>query len=404
MKSFFTLLFIVSSPLVLAVTTDFSGNIEAQSRQSWNNEQAKEDLFQDWDEEQFHLIYGNLSGKIEFKDFKIESNWFVRHSYSPLYSPPAHPTRGQEPYGATQIYTFPNRLVARDVFKLQYERQENNYKTESVLNKFSLEWNYEEHRVTIGRMYINYGLGETFNPINPFNQPTGLTAISQVAQGNDGGSVAFFLSDKYTVNFFLLGDKRVEGYDGQIDHTLWVHGEYHATDKLQLDFVVGEDQQRQKIGGQVAYHFDEAMVFSQLLYQSHLVTKNQLSNNLFDLLLGYDQQITNRWHLRAEAGYQKRNRFSDPTVLGARFLPTEYFIALANVYELHPLVKLNGIIVNDVKSGFTYLIAKSIFSLNNNVEAEFFGFIPAAKGGAAPEYPAQKLVTTDLGVALRAFF
>ncbi|HXH74648.1 MAG TPA: hypothetical protein VNJ08_06760 [Bacteriovoracaceae bacterium] len=400
MKTLFLLSLLSLS--AFAIETDISGNIEGQARHSTNNSAAKDDLFQDWDQEEFYLLYGNLNGKVEMDAFKLETNWFVRHSVSPLYDPAPHPIRGDVPYAATQIYTFPNRLVARDVFKLQYDHQQDNYRTESILNKFFIEWNYDEHRVTAGRMYINYGLGETFNPINPFNQPTGLTAISQVAQGNDGGSVAFFLSDKYTVEFLLLGDKRIEGYEGQIDHTLWVHGEYQYSDKLQLDYVVGEDQNRQKVGGQVAYRFVEAMVFTQLLYQSNLVT-HKPSNNLWDFMLGYDQQVSALWHVRIEGGYQKANRYLTAGTFGDRFLPTEYFIALANVYEVHPLVKLNGTVVNDIKSGFTYFIAKSIYSFKDNYEAELFGYVPVAKGDAA-DNPAQKLVTTDLGVALRAFF
>lgn len=389
------------SPMALAVEGDLSGNLEAQTRHAWNNKEAKEDLFQEWNNAQFSLLYGNLNGKLVHGEFKLEANWFVRHSQSSLYDPPMSPI-GDEPYAATQIYTFPNRLVARDIFKLQYDRQQNDYRTESVLNKFAFEWNDEDYRLSAGRIYINYGLGETFNPVNPFNQPTGLTSIQQVAQGNDGGAISFFVSDKYTVEFILLGDKRIEGYDGQIDHTYWVHGEYQASDKLQLDYVVGQDQNRQKIGGQAAYRFEEAMVFGQLLHQSHLTTRDP-STNLWDVLLGYDQQLTGKWHLRAEGGYQKRNRYATATNFGDRFLPTEYFIALANVYEVHPLVKLTGTVVNDVKSGFTYLIARSTFSLKDNLEAELFGNTPVAMGDSADQ-PAQKLVTTDLGVALRTFF
>lgn len=402
MKNLFIFtVFLSLTSLVQALEADLSGNLEVQGRQSWNNSEAKHAPFsQDWSNENFYLAYGNLNGAIHFRNSKIEANWFVRHSYSELYEN----NYLDKPAIATHVYTFPNRLVARDVFKLQYEKQENNYKTESVLNKFFYEWSYEEHRFIVGRMYINYGLGEIFNPINPFNQPTGLTQIQQVAQGNDGFAVTFFISDQYRIDFYLLGDKRIEGYEGQIDKTLWAHGEYQYSDKLQLDYVIGEDQNRQKLGGQIAYQFERALVFSQLLYQTGFVQKNLgPSHNLWDILLGYDQQITNKWHLRVEAGYQERDQHSSLINFGERFLPTEYFVALANSYEVHPLVKLGGTIINDVKSGFTYLIAKSTFSLMNNMEAEIFSYVPVAKGDSV-DNPAQNLVTTDMGLALRAFF
>jgi len=393
MKLIFLFLIILHSSLLFALENEISGNVELQGRKSWNNQEAQDDLFQDWKQEDFYLIYGNLNSIIKKENFKFEANWFIRQSYSDLY---------QSDYFASQIYTFPNKLVARDMFKLQYDHQEAQYRTESILNKLLLEWNFEDNRLSLGRIYINYGLGETFNPINPFNQPTGLTSISQVAQGNDGGMVTFFVKDNYTIDFMLLGDKRIENYDGSINRTLWIHGEYQASDELQLDYVIGEDQNRQKIGGQVAYRFEDAMVFSQVLYQSHLVNK-KISNNLWDIMLGFDQQFTSKWHLRAEGGYQKANRHLTGLTFSDRFLPTEYFISIANIYEIHPLVKLSGTVVNDIKSGFTYVIGKSTYNVLENMEAEVFFYVPASKGDGV-DNPLQKLVTTDLGGALRYFF
>lgn len=400
----FLCLFLLTSALWAKPQLELSGNVELQARESWNNPEAKQDLFQDWDREEFYLGYGNVNARVDFKNSRLESNLFARYSQSELYDPEPNALGRTDPYLATKIFTFPNKLVARDIFKLQYEQQDGNHLTEIVLNKLYYEWDYDEHRFMIGRMYVNYGLGEIFNPINPFNQPTGLTSISQVAQGNDGLSFTFFASDYHTIQFLLLGDKRVDDYNGDIDRTLWAHGEYQVNDKLQLDYVIGEDQKRQKVGGQVIYRFEEAMVFVQALYQTEFVTGNDPSENLWDVLLGYDQQLTNLWHLRFEGGYQKQDRLlSAGTDFGDRFLPSEYFVALANVYEAHPLFKVNFTIVYDIKSSFTYAITKGTYNLGHDMEAEIFANIPAAKGDSV-DYQAQKLVTTDVGLALRAFF
>jgi hypothetical protein len=380
------------------LSADFSGNLEVQGRHVWNNEDARQGLLQDWKEDDFYLTYGNLNSVVQFKNSRLEANLFARYSYSELYE---NRFLGG-PAFATQIYTFPNRLVARDVFKLQHEKQENNYKTEAVLNKFFYEWSYEEHRFVVGRMYINYGLGEVFNPINPFNQPTGLTTIKQVAQGNDGFNFTFYVNDQHIVDFYILGDKAVEGYEGEINKTLWIHGEYQLTPDLQLDYVVGEDQKRHKLGGQVSYNSADALIFLQTLYQSDFVT-DRPSHPLWDAMLGYDRQLTSLWHVRAEGGYQKRDRFAPLSDFGDRFLPSEYFISLTNIYEIHPLVQLSGTLINDIKTGFTYFIAKSTFSLGKNTEAEIFGYLPTAKGSGS-QFLAQKLVTTDVGLALRTFF
>ena len=400
----FLLLILLSFP-ILAVETDLSGNVEIQGRHSWNNEEAKEELFQDWDEEDFYLMYGNLNGKVEFEKSRLEANWFARHSKSDLYDP--KPLLGQERdiYLATQIFTFPNRLVARDLFKIQYEDEGRDYRTESELNKLYYEYTTEKWRYVLGRMYINYGQGEIFNPVNPFNQPTGLTSIQQVAQGNDGLGIAHFFSDRLTMEFFVLGNKN-DDEDSErkdnIDKTLWTHAEFQYSEKLQLDFVAGEDLNRYKVGGQLNYKLEEAMIFMQVLYRSEFIKKEDPSHNLWDAMFGYDQQMTNKWHIRAEGGSQKNNRYITFTSFD-RFLPTEYFIALANQYEAHPLVKLSGSVVNDIKSGFTYLIFRTTYNVTDNTELELFGYQPVAKGDSADNV-AQKLVTTDLGMAFRAFF
>lgn len=357
-----------------------------------NNDEAKEDLFQNWDEDDFQLLYGNLKGKVEFDNNSFfEVNWFVRHTSSDLY---------RDGYLAPQIYTFPRKLVARDIFQLQHKKESKVDTTESVLNQFSYEMDFDEASVVFGRMYINYGQGEIFNPLNPFNQPTGLTSIQQVAQGNDGGQARFYMNDHHTIEVYLLGDKNIEGYKGQIDPTFWIHGEYQATDKLQLDYVAGEDQNRDKLGGQASLRLSEALIFGQVLYQTKFVD-DEPSHDLWDVVLGYDEQFTNKWHFRFEGGHQKKNRFSTNT-FGDRFLPSEYFAAVSNQYEFHPLFKSAFTIINDIKTGFNYGIVKGTLDLGYNMEAEVFAFSPLGKGST--DDPAQKLVTRDIGVALRAFF
>ncbi len=391
MKILFLLLLVGTSALA-GVKTEFSGNAELQGRQSWNNPTARKEYFQNWKKEEFYLGYGNVNGKIMYGQSTIEGNIFARHSRSDLY-------KGN--YAAATFFNFPQKLVARDIFKLQHVHQNDTSRDEVVLNKLYYQWENEDSRFMAGRLYINYGLGEIFNPINPFNQPTGLTSISQVAQGNDGLGFSLFSSETHKIDFYLLGDKRIEGYDGQIDRTLWVHGEVQVTGDLEFEYVVGEDQNRDKIGTQVSYQMNDNLLFFQGLYQTPLLTKKN-TRNLVDLLFGYDRQLTQKWHVRVESGYQKQNP-TTTTVTTERFLPTEYFVALANQYEIHPLLKVSGTLINDIKSGFTYGLARLTFSFYENAEAELFGYSPVARGDRA-ENVAQQLVTQDIGFAGRYFW
>jgi len=401
-KYFFVALLFISGSALAEFKTEFSGNLEIQSRNSWNGEEAKNLSLlndqipsQDWDSQNFSLIYGNLNGKVNLSNSRIESNFFVRHSRSDLY---------KNDYIAPFIFNFPNKLVAREIFNLQNDQAGSNNQTEYVLNKLYYEWSYGENRFVAGRIYVNYGIGEIFNPINPFNQPTGLTSISQVAQGNDGLNFTFYKDDNHTIDFYFLGDKSLQGYEGQIDKTMWAHGEYQWSNNLQLDYVIGEDQKRHKIGGQFRYNFEESMIFLQTLYQTRYTDDidGDQSHHLWDVMLGFDQQMTTKWHVRAEGGHQKKNEFAT-SLFNDRFLPSEYFIALVNQYEIHPLVKLGGTIINDVKTGFTYFITRNTYSFAKSSELELFAYLPMAKGTDI-ENKAQKLVTTDVGVALRTFF
>lgn len=405
MKTAVLCLSILTTLPALAAELTLSGNAELQGRHSVNNEGAKELPFpitQDWDQGSTFIFYGNLNPKIEFEDTKVEANYFLRHAVSDLY---------REDYLAPRIYTFPNRLVARDLFKLTHRDERINSQTDSALNKLYVEKSFRDFRLAAGRLYINYGLGEIFNPVNPFNQPTGLTSIANVAQGNDGAQAKVFASESHTIDLLLLGDKAIHDYEGEIAPTAWVHGEVIASDRVTLDYAGGLDQRRTKLGGQLAYKFDEAMVFGQALYQSKDSGKDS-SEPLWDFMLGYDEQLNSRWHLRIEGGYQKKteNATIDPNALGDRFLPVEYFVAFANGYEVHPLLNLAGTLISDFTSGFTYFIARGTLSLTENVEGELFLFTPVAKGKDSeinlkdPNSLAQRLVTQDIGFALRMFF
>jgi hypothetical protein len=385
--------FFISLPAFAQIKGEISGNAEIQGRHSWNNPQAKEDFNQRWDEEDFYLGYGNLTGKLNYSQSAIESNLFVRHSRSDLY---------RNDYAATRFFNFPDKLVARDLFKLQHVHQNDETRDEVILNKLFYQWQNDDVRFTAGRMYINYGLGEIFNPINPFNQPTALTSISQVAQGNDGVGFSIFSSEKHKIDFYLLGDKRFDDYEGKISHTLWIHGELQFTGNFEAEYVLGQDQDRNKAGTQLSYQWDDNLLFFQGLYQTAYISDKQ-SNNLIDILLGVDRQFTQKWHVRMEAGYQKQNRYLNPFTPQDRFLPTEYFIALANQYEFHPLVKGTLTFINDVKSGFTYGLTRLTLSLSENSEGEIFGYSPVARGDRADNIT-QKLVTQDVGIAARIFF
>lgn len=403
MKHFLLLLCVPSIAAALETieygdfSLEVSGNVEGQYRQLNNPNSAKRfPLNQDWETSDYKLGMANLNVKAEFKESRIEANWFGRYAQSPLFA---------DNQLAPRLITFPRKLVARDVFRLDHSRQDGNHLIDGVLNKFYYELGGEDSRFAIGRMFINYGTGEVFNPINPFNQPLGLVAQSNIAQGNDGMKATFFPSERATLNFYLLGNKRLEDYENQITRTLWLHGEYRLGDNWQFDYVLGEDQKRNKFGGQVSFIWKDAMFFAQLLESSSFID-NMASQQLTDILLGYDHQLTGRWHLRIEAGYQEIDKqllAVNPAALGDRLLPYEYFVAVAQTFELHPLVKTSATLIHDFKTRFVYGLGRVSWSVYDDVEWDLFGNVPLYWIEDESNL-VQKIFPAEVGTGLRVFF
>ncbi len=383
--------------------TEFSGNLEGQARWAQNPDVAQDPpLLQDWDNEAFHLASANLTLKTTFSASRLEANWYTRYAASKLF-------KGKQPFFpdgwlAARVYNFPNRLVARQLVDLTYEEQTKSDRVDTLLNKFYYEWDTAEARFALGRLFINYGQGEVFNPINPFNQPLGLAGQTNVAQGNDGARAAFFLSGETTLELFVLGDKQLEeNDDSTITPTGWLRLE-HRFPTWQVELVGGHDQKRRKAGGQLNVPVGGAMVFIQALYSS--APDGEDGEDLLDALAGYDHQLNADWHLRLEGGYQEEEDDAalSPQTLEGRLLPFEKFLALANSWETHPLVELSATLIHDLDTQFGYGVARLRWSLYENWEWDFFAFAPVWEKRASEGNLVQNLITRDVGTALRVFF
>jgi hypothetical protein len=394
--SFLAIVLTCSISSASSMKTEIDGNIDAQFR-SANNQSDAETLGQNWSHENFSLLSTNTHAIFSLKNSKLEINWFNRYSQSDLY---------KKDFFATRLMNFPNQTVSRDVFRLSHKKQSQDALFESVLNQAFYEWDYDDSRFAFGRLFINYGQGEIFNPINPFNQPTGLTSQSNVGQGNDGFKVTIFSDPDTTWNFFLIGDKQVKGNDGSIDATTWLHGEFRLSDIWQIDYVLGRDQMRHKTGAQATYQSEESLLFSQVFYQTEIIDKNIPSTHLWDIMLGYDRRLTTDWHIRVEGGHQKTDQYltiGNASQFNSRFLPSEYFVAVANEYQLHSLLKGSATVIHDFKSRFGYGLARLAYSFKESWEVDLFGFAPIYRNGNKIA-PIQKLFTSDVGLSVRAFF
>src|SRR5690606_32763126 len=126
-------------------------------------------------------------------------------------------------------------------------------------------------------------------------------------------------------------------------------------------------------------------------------------NSLDDYLLGYDRQLTDSWHLRIEAGYQKEDQYRDFSVFQERFLPQEYFLALANTFQVHPLLKLSGTLFTDPEAQFAMAIFKSTYNAFSNFEVDFYALAPI-RNKPEKETKGQSVISSDVGLSLRYFY
>lgn len=373
------------------------GNLELQSRVAKNSSAARSSpLNEKWTDGHFSMAHGNLNFRSQFKDSRIEVNWFFRHAQSSLY---------QENRKNVNLINFPNVLVARDVFKLQYNRQDKDFRTDSILNSFYYELDGEDSSFLIGRMMINYGSGEFFNPINPFNQPLGLTNQSNINQASDGMMASFYPSTRSKLNFYLLGDKNQEDYENQITRTLWIQGEYTLSEYLKATYVIGEDQRRNKGGGELRYEEKSYSLYLQSLYTSNLINR-KASENLFDLVLGFSQKMGERWKLSLETGYQERDRrISNLNVLNFedRLLPYEVFVAPGVMINLTDTWVSQTHIVYDPKSEFAFGKTRLSWNFSNHSALDLFASSPLTIKREQASL-GQRLLTTDLGLGLRLMF
>jgi hypothetical protein len=373
------------------------GNLELQSRVAKNSSAARSSpLNENWTDGQFSMAHGNLNFKSQFKDSRVEVNWFFRHAQSSLY---------QENRKNVNLINFPNVLVSRDVFKLQYNRQDKDFRTDSILNSFYYELDGEDSSFLIGRMIINYGSGEFFNPINPFNQPLGLVNQTNIHQASDGMMASFYPSSQSKLNFYLLGDKNQEDYENQITRTLWIQGEYTLSEYLKATYVIGEDQRRNKGGGELRYEEKSYALYLQSLYTSNLINR-KASENLFDLVLGFSRKMGERWKLSLETGYQERDRrISNLNALNFedRLLPYEVFVAPGVMINLTDKWVSQTHIVYDPKSEFMFGKTRLSWNYSAYSALDLFASSPLTIKREQASL-GQRLLTTDLGVGLRLMF
>lgn len=360
-----------------------TGSVGAQARLLVRRDISPEN----WDSPtDFYFVHGNFNPKLRIDKNTFESSVFYRRADSTIYRTN---TLVKEPL------LFPKDLMARELFDLTKHKSVPTYRSDLILHKMSYVYEFEKFRFEMGRFFINYGLGETFNPINPFNLPTGLFVINDISQGSDGTRTSWFYNENIDFNFYTLGAKDYQDPNRSVHPTFYGQMEIRK-EELQLNLSGGLDQRRKKVGGQISYSFTDYLGFIQSFYQSSL----GIQQGLYDMVIGLDRQLTQFWHARFEASYQQNDAGE---LISTRFLPQEYTIALAQEFEVHPLVKLKPVFTFDPETYQTYGLFKATINATQNCDLEFYA-MEYLLNRPHKEVIRQKIMSGEVGVRGQYFF
>lgn len=340
----------------------------------------------DKNQSQQHLVYVNTDFKMTFfKHHTIDANWFLRYANSPMYK------NGQD---TTFWSNFPNKVLARDMFKLEKYDEGTYSQTESTLNQFVYSWGDEEMWFSLGRMFVKYGEGFTFNPINPFNLSTHYSSYQDTDQGNDGLSLSLQATPDLILNLYIFGDKSLTDYNGQFSRTIFVMGDWSVSPKTHIHYIFGEDQRRHNFGFEYKYSFEKGIFFAQGIHQTERVDEKSKSESLNHFLLGYERDLSPSWVSRIEIGRQDLDEKKGYGWKNMSFLPMHHFVSLINQFQMTDKMSLRINFAAEPETQFHYLMTQATYSLGKYLEMHAF------YGKTLHLDPEHEKVSTETGIPM----
>lgn len=384
MIKFLLLSFLVtSSALALETKTDFNLKGELQAKNLDN-------------ENSFEVGTFNTDLKIELGEYRsFEFNWLLRYSHSDLYNENEAPLFWSN---------YPNESISRNMFKLKKIDEGKYTRTESVLNKFFYRWGDSETNFTVGRMFVQYGEGLSFNPINPFSYPTTFSTLQNIRQGNDGLKFSFNMERELTLNLFIFGNKNLDPEDEEVTRTIFLNADYTYDPKNHFHYIIGEDQKRHILGMEYKYSFEDGLFFIQAAIESERLNKKSSSESMQHGLIGIEKDLGDFWVTRLEAGRQDFDKKENYGWRAINFLPQEYFFALINQVSLDEKLLLNFNFSQDIKTDFQYLLVKLDYTFSNHLKTHAFYGKTLSFNQEDEENLFQDQIPMELGVGMSFIF
>jgi hypothetical protein len=369
-----------------------NGFIEYQSKTVQNKEETTNE---DWNSEQIQQMI--ISGGVSFNlwKHKIEANALIQYYQSPVFGKQLNPTK---------YVVIPPKVIARNFFKSNHEKREDDSVTQATFNHFIYSWEDADIKINAGRIPILYGHGQSLNPINPFNFNSALSNNYGVNQGNDGVEVILKKDPKLKLHLYLLADKSFTDYDERVTKTLVLRGEWKVDNITEINYIFGEDQKRHKYGAEIKRNFLNSFAYLQGVRYSQRLDKNDASSQgLFHYILGYELDLTQTWTSRLEIG-KFENDQEDTESVSQNFLPFENFSSILNLFRINDEITTELSLSSDMGSQASFYKISIAYHNLKNLEFRLFSSGLSSEPKDDPDYAGQDLIPTDFGLAVRYNF
>ena len=275
----------------LALESGHDIQIDFQTKSLRQTEENKK-LETNWNNDKVDLVQGNMQFDLSLWEHKFIGNTYFKIQQSELI---------RDNVSSISYSTFPEVAVGRDLFKAFHTKTNGSQEEYAVLNRFEYEWGDDEIRMTAGRMFIDFGQGKFFNPINPFNLVNPISNYSNTSLGNDGLQFKIQKNSELTFHIYLLGDKKFTDYDQKITRSLFIRGDWNITSSLHMNYVISEDQKRHKYGLELKKDFTDQYLFAQVMRISQrLDNEDPNEEGHLHSVAGYNINLPNNREFRFE--------------------------------------------------------------------------------------------------------
>lgn len=340
----------------------------------------------------FHAGYFNSNLVLDLNEKReIRFNWLFRYYNSEALYKENVPFRS---------LVYPARSISRNMFKLSKKDTGKYSYTESTLNEFNYNFKDGDTSVSLGRMFVHYGEGMTFNPINPFHRPLLYSNFKNNDQGNDGMIIALHPNDKTTLNIYLFGNQDLEDKNENVSRTIFLNASINLNSKNHLHLIAGEDQQRQTSGFEYKYSFDKGLFFIQGMSKSKRLDLKDESEKVYHALTGLEYDFSKYFSSRIETGHEGHDKKLGVGERSLNYIALHNFYTLINQISLSDKTRLNLNYTRDFKTTFGYLQTELGYKASKNLEYRAFYSKTVSLKEKHKDAASQNSLPVELGLSL----